>query len=604
MCPDSVSDLVSDYDSTSTRGFDWNPRIVKATRPPEVSGLEMVGFGKGMTYMYKEPQTVRSSLFTDFFLENERSLFWSGIPAESWRKEFRPPSLDDLIQHLNRFGGVRSFDAAAFRALAPRAMARMVEYEGAAGVVAFRDWLTVENLIGVRVSPGRSAGLRWKKLGLSKKGDALFEAIEEASRDINGLRAGRSYDTPPCFIAARGKLVDSLKATGKKEGRLVVVPDLKRHLLGSLASVPYSKLVKTFSKKNGGVMIGMSNFDGWYQFLADQIQSRKPLFYICADFSGYDQTVPAPVIAASLERIRKRFQEMPGSKAYWASEYEHLVNTRIAIPSGQLYLKTRGVASGDPWTSQVGSEANWLMHECTFDHLGWDARAWTFGDDVVVAVYGMGPNQTRDQAMDLYSGTLASIFGLEVKVSDSYVTEHLVVQGKYPVARESVKFLSNYFMERNGVVRPVPDWTTIVENMMYPEHNDFDLQINPSGEAIFRQLEDEMARASSLYLVSYFNPLCRAMLERYFYWLADRLGRAPTLAPERWFDLFRHYNVPPELGVGWIGNLPGYWQIIELYNYSGSIGTIEMMLDRAYWANGETASLSSYGGGDQGGSCR
>jgi hypothetical protein len=480
-----------------------------------------------------------------------------------WTKEYRPPTLPDLVQHLERFGGQRAFNNDIFSQYLPGVLKRMQEYEGIGTMVVYTDWLGIDNLRKVKVPLNTSAGIRWRKHQLPKKKDALSLAAQEAAADIRGLVQGIEYDTPPCFVAGRGKLVDAGKERGKKEGRLIVVPDLKRHLLGSIASVPYSTLVKGLSKGNGGVMIGMGPFNGEYAALWEQIHALRPMYFLCVDFSGYDQTVPAEVIRASLTRISRRFDRPPGAIEYWDSEYEHLVNTKIVLPNGQVYVKRRGVASGDPWTSQVGSDANWIMEEIVFDYLGWDARAWTFGDDVIIAILS-GPVD-QELAMSMYTRAMNKIFGLEVKPSDSYVTNHLLINGPTPVEEASVKFLSNYFMWRDGYVRPVPTFDSVVERMMYPEKNDFDLLVYPTEGEIAENFAYEKARIRSMLCIAWFNVMANDMLHRYYDWLDALDPGGGVVSWERWTDLFIKWDLDPRQAGPWMYGLPTHLDIVNMY---------------------------------------
>jgi hypothetical protein len=533
------------------------------TYPPSVKEVECLGWSSKLKYQYMEPTTSRSSLFSKFFDERQDvSVLWSELPASSWVKEFRPPSISDLERHLERFGGSRPVKQEVITRHLSTALQRMDIAEGTEGEVLMADWLTAGNLFRVRVPSGTSAGLRWKKKGMRTKCEALPGALEEALRDINGMRVGREYSTPPCFMAARGKLVDLFKEQGKKEGRLVVVPDLKRHLLGSLASVPYSLLVKNFEKNKGGVMIGMSNFHDWYGYLRTCIEGeRKPKFYICADFSGYDQTVPRRILYESLKRISRRFSKDLGHSSYWRSEFKHLVDTEIVAPDGNVYVKRRGVASGDPWTSQVGSDANWLMHEILFLELGLDAAAWTFGDDVIVAVYD-SPYSAKETSR-LYEKTFFDVFGMEVKKSDTYVTSLLELRMGPPTAGDSVKFLSNYFVSTSIGTMPAPEFQTVVENMMYPEHNPESQDPPPDpGDVILW----ELARSVSCYLVGYWNEDVRNLMEMYGQWLRKQLGTDATFSPLYWANAMKEWDVPAYIiSPKWLGDMPSYAEVLPLY---------------------------------------
>jgi len=532
-----------------------------------------------------EPTTIPSSLFQSFYAKAEHcALLWEASPEGIWTKEFRPPSVSDLAMHLERFGGLREIDNDFLNANVRETMSRMSLIEGNVPDVLVDSWLTIDNLLRVRVPSNTSAGIRWKKKQLRAKVDALPYALEEAVRDMVGLKEGRPYSTPPCFCAARGKIVDVFKGPGKKEGRLVLVPDLKRHLMGSLTSVPYSKLVSSFSKKGGGVLIGMGNYHMNYSQLAKDITGiKKPVTYLCVDFSGYDQTVPAEVIKWGLTRISSRFSTCDGSEAYWMSELNHLVHTEIAFPTGEVYMKGRGVASGDPWTSQLGSEANWLMQELAFRFLGWDARAWTFGDDVIVAIDTLPKGGTSGaQLLTQYENAMGKLFKLEVKGSDSYCTPQLSISGPEPVDGQSVKFLSNFFME-SALIFPAPEFSKTLESMMYPEYNPFSKEHTElKSWEVEELLSFELMRTSCLYITSYWNESSRHLLEQYHIWLLNLHVRPTPIPTFRLMQQLTLWDLDwTTFDSIWLTHLPSYADILELYTSIPQQNRIDVGLARA-----------------------
>uniref|UniRef100_A0A2V0RBU0 RdRp n=1 Tax=viral metagenome TaxID=1070528 RepID=A0A2V0RBU0_9ZZZZ len=582
-----VSSLMSVTDSSASgvRNYDWVVKYREFKGVRSVKSLPLLGFHGACKYSYMEPTTIPSSLFQSFYAKAETcALLWEESPEGIWTKEFRPPSVSDLAMHLERFGGARDFNTSFFDANVRETMTRMSRIEGDLPTVLVDTWLTTDNLLRVRVPSNTSAGIRWKKKQLRAKVDALPYALEEAVRDIVGLKEGRPYSTPPCFCAARGKIVDIFKGPGKKEGRLVLVPDLKRHLMGSLTSVPYSKLVSSFSKKGGGVLIGMGNYHMNYSQLAEDIAGiKKPAAYLCVDFSGYDQTVPAEVIQWGLTRISSRFKTCQGSHAYWKSELNHLVHTEIAFPTGEVYMKGRGVASGDPWTSQLGSEANWLMQELAFRFLGWNARAWTFGDDVIVAIDCLPEGRPSSATLlTQYATAMGKLFGLEVKGSDSYCTPQLSISGPEPVEGKSVKFLSNFFMEV-GVIVPAPEFAKTLESMMYPEYNPF---TNEHTELKSWEVEEllsfELMRTSCLYITSYWNESSRHLLEQYHIWLLNLHVRPTPIPTFRLMQQLTLWDLDwTTFNSIWLTHLPSYADILKLYTSIPQHDRVDVGLARA-----------------------
>jgi hypothetical protein len=210
------------------------------------------------------------------------------------------------------------------------------------------------------------------------------------------------------------------------------------------------------------------------------------------------------------------------------------------------------------------------MHTILFLKFGIDAGAWTFGDDVVVAVYDSPYG--REETLRIYERGFYSLFGLEVKASDTYVTEKLCVAGALPASGLSVKFLSNFFVETPFGVMPAPDFAGTVENMLYPENNPI---VNSPEMSEDELIIWELARTTSCYLVSYWNPEIRAMMEHYATWLRGKLSEEVTFEPLFWANAFKAWDVPPYvLSERWVGSLPGFGEIFTLYRTSSGEGRL------------------------------
>lgn len=553
--------------TTGAKGFLYSPRASRST--PTVKNLTHLGFSASCRRSYRPPKTCRSSVFMEFVESVGRwDPYLNKLDPSVFDREFRPPTVRDFELHLERFGGSRPYDGVMVDRLLPEVVRILSRYEGLdPHSPYYSQWLTEENLMNIRISSGTNPGIRWTRLGYKTRGDALPYAIKDSMDKIRGCMSGNEYYVPPCVPSGRGKLVDINEGTEKKQGRLVLMPDLTRHLMGSLTSVPYSKLVKKMSKENGGVMVGMGPFNRWYDRLAKWVtEPRHPTFMATLDFSGFDQTVPAGILRAAMAYISRRFQFTQGSYEYWASETRNLVDTEIAMPDGEVYRKERGVASGDPWTSQVGSLSNWMMWTIYFKDMGIDGRAWTFGDDVLVAIYDSTPEEGFIKRVSDYFYTK---FGMEVKQEVSFTTKQLVITGNYPVAGGSIEFLHNYFVRSHTMVVPVPLYESMFDGLLYPEKNpelvidDFHCKDNYNYE---RQ------RVSAYYILYYYNIPARNTLERYHRWLSHRVtGGEITLDSDQLRRLLSVLDIPAEqFQKRWLERLPTGMEVTELY-WSGTL---------------------------------
>jgi len=354
----------------------------------DLPGVDCLGMSGAVRYRYVQPETSNSRYFSSFL--DERATHLSGLPGPDLsiiNSEFVPPSFDDLYTHIKGFGlrnpDVRTVSSTTYAGL----------FRELAGVERWgpriSGWLDPRVFPKISVPSRTSPGIRWKRLGYKTKRQALMPAVVEATKVLERMvNSGETYDVPPCGVAGRGKRMDINRdhnAEGKKEGRLIVMPDLVRHLMGTLASGPYMAECKRLPKEDGGILLGTGPFSESYQDIWNWCGDAD--HYLFIDFKGFDARVPSELLSRVMDHVATRFEPGRGTRAYWDSEFKQLVKTEIAMPDGVVYRKQQGVASGDPWTSIAGSYANWIILKRCMNALGVRCKIWTFGDDSVVAIY-------------------------------------------------------------------------------------------------------------------------------------------------------------------------------------------------------------------------
>lgn len=514
-------------------------------------GVDWLGGSPAVQYRYVQPETSNSTHFSSFL--DERSTHLTSVPGPSsdiLSSEFIPPSQADLYKHLRSFAddewsGCRVSSTALSRLLMEL---RSTEDWGP----ELSGWLDPDALAKVTVPSQTSPGIRWKKLGYATKRQALMPAVVESNRLMRRmLEEGRPYEVPPAGVAGRGKRVITGKGGGdRKEGRLIVMPDLCRHLIGAIASGPYMAHLKGVDKSNGGVLLGMGPFSESYQRISEWSKGAKHFMFL--DFKGFDQRIPAKLLQAVMKHISTRFSAVPGSRAYWQSEFNHLVNTEIAMPDGNVYRKKRGVASGDPWTSLAGSYANWLILTHCMKEMGLRAKIWTFGDDSVVAIYdkadlkGLLPRVTRVAQRD---------FGMVVSQTKSYVSNVLVDIEPDPEEKKSGSFLSLYFLQTPMGVRPTRPLQDLYEMFLVPERNRGDVQW-------------EVVRTSMAYMTFYYNDTARYVLEEYWDWLHWKHSIPELTGTYRDLALLREMDIPwTSFKWEWLNRLPRPGEVELMYKY-------------------------------------
>jgi hypothetical protein len=531
---------------------EWKFFLDRRADHVHVPGVDFIGYTPALRYRYVQPQTSFSSFFSSF-LDDESALL-AGIDGPSTDvvlSEFVPPSERDLFEHLAGFGALGSDASHIPEGDLARLFDELEALEGWGEV--FSGWMSTDLLAQVTVPSKTSPGIRWKKLGYKTKKEALMPATLEAAQKLKRMMdTGEEYSTPPAGVAGRGKRVDANRDKSKpdrKEGRLIVMPDLVRHLLGSMTSGPYMHKLRGLDKSGGGVVLGMGPFSDSYENIARWAKGASSFAFI--DFKKFDQRIPRRLLRAVMKYISRRFEKIPGSKAYWKSEARHLIETEIAMPSGHTYKKRRGVASGDPWTSLADSYANWIILKRVFDLMGLTVKIWTFGDDSVVAIYGPAPPDLLGRITAL----ARSEFGMEVSQEKSYVSENLVDIEDDPVPKGSGSFLSMYFLQTEFGVRPTRPLQDLYELFLVPEKNR-------------ESVEWEVARTSAAYLTFYYNSKARYVLHEYWDWL-HRTQKIPELTGSYVdLQLLRELDIPwAAFKIEWMTRLPRPGEVELMYKY-------------------------------------
>ncbi|QIC51517.1 RNA-dependent RNA polymerase [Fusarium culmorum virus 1] len=549
---------------------EWKFFLKEGKTQKKINGVKALGYSPAVRYRYVQPETSDSDYFSRFLDYASDKLGEIEGPAEDVvLSEFVPPSEEDLYEHIAGFGeslGGVIPPLPVDYALLFRELSSVEQWGG-----TITDYLNPALLPKIKVPSRTSPGIRWKRLGYKTKRQALVPAVIEASRALNRIVGlGECYTVPPCGVAGRGKRVSmerDSKSTGpRKEGRLIVMPDLVRHLLGPLGSIPVMSHLKKMDHSGGGVMLGMGPFQEHYSDIAEWAKGAVSFIFI--DFRKFDHRIPREVPRQVMKYIQSKFEDCPGSRAYWKSEFTQLVDTVIAMPNGDVYQKSRGVASGDPWTSIVDSYANWIMLKWIFHQLGLEVKIWTFGDDSVVAVHNKVVNQ---KDMDSVKEVAWNEFGMNIADDKSYFTDHLVDIDDDPEEQSSGSFLSLYFLATPFGIRPTRPLQDLYELMLKPERN---------GGTV----EWEVVRTSMAYLTFFYNEKARMVLDMYWEWLHETYQIPELSGTYKDLELLRQMDIPwNSFKIEWLNHLPMAAEVELMYKY-GHTGFYPPLLWGAWYS--------------------
>jgi hypothetical protein len=223
----------------------------------------------------------------------------------------------------------------------------------------------------------------------------------QRSRDV---RAGRIGFDP--YVAYRRIQHGS---SGPK-GRLVWGSPLATTILAaSFAKAAYKGLVRRHCFSYGYQKAEVGAFISEFQAVARRVY--------CLDFSGFDSTVPAFVIGDAFDIVHSHLLLDAEETDLFYRLTNDFIHSRIVLPDASIYQKHRGIPSGSPFTSIVGSICNLIILNYIWIRLTDAAlkedRVLVLGDDSIVATNSI-------VSLDSIA-RVANELGMEVSVSKSKV---------------------------------------------------------------------------------------------------------------------------------------------------------------------------------------
>jgi len=200
---------------------------------------------------------------------------------------------------------------------------------------------------------------------------ALERALRDAARISSGQRGMDPYTA--------GKRIQHGETRPK--GRLVWIAPLSTTILGTRFAKPaYSGLVgrAPFAYARTNVSIG-THISG--------LQSRHNFVY-CLDFSAFDASLPAWLIADCFDVLASHLRMDTSDKYLFDKLVNDFIHSRIVLPDLSIWQVHRGIPSGSAFTSLIGSIANYLIIQYVWIRLtGHGPRptdVMVLGDDSIV----------------------------------------------------------------------------------------------------------------------------------------------------------------------------------------------------------------------------
>jgi hypothetical protein len=358
-------------------------------------------------------------------------------------------------------------------------------------------------------------GIRYRKCGWANKGSVETVLMIDAQQAVRKICQNETVERRPCALFGRGKRLTGDEAAGivgqGHAGRLVMAADGRDHVIITPVAknlfrflddaVMKSEIMVGMSFQNRGSTVFVNNIIAdlvpGLAFRADfkselnrvllprmdmaidvftKIHERKFRYFVI-DLSRQDSSVSSELIDAFFDWARqswyvvgKEKKRKFGRYMKWVRDYH--VETRVALPDGQVWRKHHGNVSGSPLTTLLNSYTALLGARTVFGAILGPGRQ----DDIVVRVYGdnivvcVPKEGTSEWGLPDVVEMWKLIFEQQINPDESYECSRLI-HGVGDKHLDSVSFLSRHVMQGGGVWRPMED---TIQSMICPESRAMD----------------------------------------------------------------------------------------------------------------------------------
>jgi hypothetical protein len=443
---------------------------------------------------------------------------------------FGVPNISVIIRHLKKFDRPNYSILPAAHGYMSEAIIKIRKNEWGGSRKRW-EWFTALGLS--EASLPSFPGIHYRKCGWSNKGAVETVLMIDAMQAVRKIGQNETVLKRPCALFGRGKRISGDEAAGivgqGHAGRLVMASDGRDHVIMSSVAKNLFRFLDE-SSESTEIMVGMSfqnrgstvfvnnliadlvpgltkrlNFkEEPDHFIIPKLDLVTDLFsrtyedkfrYFVLDLSRQDSSVSSDLIDAFFDWARqswyvigKEKKKKFGRYMRWIRDYH--VNTRVALPDGQIWQKHHGNVSGSPLTTLINSYTALVAARTVFGAILGRQRqneivTRVYGDNILVCV----PKEDDCQwGLPDIVEMWKIIFEQQINSEESYECSRLIHKVG-DTHFDSVSFLSRHIMQGGGVWRPMED---TVASMICPESRAM------SGRARY-------ARASGLLVDNPFN---------------------------------------------------------------------------------------------------
>jgi len=426
---------------------------------------------------------------------------------------FGVPSMGVIIKHLKKYDRPNNCILPGAHGYLAEAISKIKKNEWDGSRKRWK-WFTPLGLS--EASLPSFPGIYYRKCGWPNKESVETILMLDARQAMIKICQGEEVNRRPCALFGRGKRISGEEAAGivgqGHAGRLVMASDGRDHVIISYLAENVNRFLKE-SQMSTEIMMGMSFQNrGATLFVNNIIAELVPgltrrfpfrdqeidhsilpnldmaidMFsrayedkfrYFVLDLSRQDSSVSTDLIDCFFDWARQSWyvigrdkKKKFGRYMKWVRDYH--VETRVALPDGQVWRKHHGNVSGSPLTTLINSYTALVAARTVFGAIVGEGKQdqivmRVYGDNILVCVPKEGNmNWHLADVVEMWQ----LIFEQKINPEESYECSRLIhrVGDQH---EDSVSFLGRHIMEMGAVWRPMVD---TVSSLICPESRAMD----------------------------------------------------------------------------------------------------------------------------------
>uniref|UniRef100_A0AAU7YTA7 RNA-dependent RNA polymerase n=1 Tax=Conidiobolus non-segmented RNA virus 2-1 TaxID=3233686 RepID=A0AAU7YTA7_9VIRU len=191
-----------------------------------------------------------------------------------------------------------------------------------------------------------------------------IDVQRDIARDLFSRTARKPHaDTSLWMCGAREKRNDVDNGDPIKS-RLILMPETAPALVSSMYSQPVGDLI---AHHESPIHIGTKSGRNAHESFCKLFDPCE--YTIAADWKSFDSCVSEHLIVGAFMIIRSMFPDGDDVDNHFLYFMSSMVFKNVVTPGGYVYRIRRGLPSGSPWTSVIGSLVNWLVLYTTLSGL-------------------------------------------------------------------------------------------------------------------------------------------------------------------------------------------------------------------------------------------